>query len=60
MRGPHRRRPIVITVIFAGVVYVLMSVGIAVSTETKCRTPYGEEKHWVFAPPHWECQNTQP
>lgn len=48
------RRSIFALVLLGAVVYVIMSVAMAVATaEEAC--PAGVEKHWRLVPPGWEC-----
>ena len=35
--------------------YVMLSVGIAVSTADTCDGHLGSEKTWSYLPPHWSC-----
>ena len=39
------------------VVYVLVSIALAVSTVDKCGDE-SADKHWAFIPPQWECEST--
>ena len=50
-----RRGFIAWTLGIAIVVYVLMSVSIAISTVEDCEDVGEGDQHWVLVPPQWEC-----
>ena len=41
------------------VAYGVLSAGIALSTGRKC-SDKGENREWVFVPPHWDCKPAGP
>ncbi len=43
--------------IVAVLVYAMLSAAIALTTVKTCGQA-SSPKHWVFAPPHWECDAT--
>jgi hypothetical protein len=51
-------RPLLLMVLVVAVVFVLFSVGVAITTADKCGEHFNAEKEWNYFPPRWDCSTS--